>query len=71
MKILLSIGGASGSIYGIRLFEELLRSNNEVHLIASDGAKKIIKHETDCSSIAPHIRLLFNGGGSHRDKSTD
>ena len=46
MKVLLSIGGASGSIYGIRLFEELLKSNVELHLIASDGAKKIIKHET-------------------------
>ena len=47
MKILLSIGGASGSIYGIRLFEELLKSDNEVHLVVSDGAKKIIEHETD------------------------
>jgi len=49
MKILLSIGGASGSIYGIRLFEDLLKTNNEVHLIVSDGAKKIIEHETDYS----------------------
>ena len=47
MKILLSIGGASGSIYGIRLFEELLKFDNEVHLVVSDGAKKIIEHETD------------------------
>ena len=47
MKILLSIGGASGSIYGIELFEDLLKTNNEVHLIVSDGAKRIIKHETD------------------------
>jgi 4-hydroxy-3-polyprenylbenzoate decarboxylase len=47
MKILLSIGGASGSIYGIRLFEELQKTNNEVHLIVSDGAKKLIEHETD------------------------
>jgi 4-hydroxy-3-polyprenylbenzoate decarboxylase len=46
MKILLSIGGASGSIYGIRLLEELIKSNDEVHLIVSDGAKKIIEHET-------------------------
>jgi len=47
MKVLLSIGGASGSIYGIRLLEELLKSNVEVHLIVSDGAKKIIEHETN------------------------
>ncbi|KYK26614.1 aromatic acid decarboxylase [Thermoplasmatales archaeon SG8-52-1] len=47
MKILLSIGGASGSIYGVRLFEELIKSNIEVHLIVSDGAKKIIEHETN------------------------
>ena len=46
MKILLSIGGASGSIYGIRLLEELKKSGNEVHLILSDGAKKILKLES-------------------------
>lgn len=46
MKVLLSIGGASGSIYGIRLLEELLKSKVEVHLIVSDGAKKILEHET-------------------------
>lgn len=46
MKILLSIGGASGSIYGIRLLEILLKKKVEVHLIISDGAKKIIEHET-------------------------
>ena len=47
MKILLSIGGASGSAYGIRILEELIKSKNETHLIISDGAKKIIKHETN------------------------
>jgi len=47
MKILLSIGGASGSIYGIRLLEELSKAGAEVHLIVTDGAKKIIEHETD------------------------
>jgi len=47
MKILLSIGGASGSIYGIRLLEELKKSNVEIHLIVTDGAKKILEHETD------------------------
>jgi len=47
MKVLLCIGGASGSIYGIRLLEELSKKENEIHLIVSDGAKRIIGHETD------------------------
>jgi len=46
MKILLSIGGASGSIYGVRLFEELKKTRNELHLVVSEGAKKILEHET-------------------------
>ena len=47
MKYYLSIGGASGGIYGIRLFEELIESGQEVHLTISGGAKKILKHESD------------------------
>ncbi|HDQ16073.1 MAG TPA: UbiX family flavin prenyltransferase [Bacteroidetes bacterium] len=47
MKILLGIGGASGSIYGIRLLEELKKAGAEVHLVVSDGGKKIIEHETN------------------------
>jgi 4-hydroxy-3-polyprenylbenzoate decarboxylase len=47
MKILLSMGGASGSIYGIHLLEELKKAGFETHLIISDGAKKIIEHETN------------------------
>jgi len=46
MRILLSIGGASGSIYGVRLFEELVKSGVELHLVVSDGGKKILEHET-------------------------
>jgi len=47
MKYLVSIGGASGSIYGVRLFEELKKSGNETHLVISSGAKKIMEHETN------------------------
>lgn len=46
MKIFLSITGASGSLYGIRLLEELNKKNVEIHLAVSNGAKKILKHET-------------------------
>jgi len=49
MKYLLCIGGASGSIYGIRLLEELKKSGNEIHLVVSSGAKDIVRHETDYS----------------------
>lgn len=49
MKILVSISGASGSIYGIRLLEELHTSQIELHLILSDGAKKILEYETKYS----------------------
>lgn len=47
MKVLLSIGGASGSIYGIRLLEEFKKKKVDTHLVVSNGAKKIIEHETD------------------------
>ena len=46
MKILLSIGGASGSMYGIRLLEELIKTKVETHLIVSEGSSKILEHET-------------------------
>lgn len=47
MKILLTIGGASGCIYGIRLLEELIKSDVEVHLVVSKDAQKILKYETE------------------------
>ncbi len=46
MRYLVSIGGASGSIYGIRLLQEFNKMGHEVHLVVSDGAKKILQHET-------------------------
>ncbi len=61
MKVLLSIGGASGSIYGIRLIEELKKVGAEVHLIISDGAKKIVKHETGktISQLKKHVDFYY------------
>jgi 4-hydroxy-3-polyprenylbenzoate decarboxylase len=47
MNILLSIGGASGCIYGIRLLEEMIKSKINIHLIISESAKKILEYETD------------------------
>ena len=46
MRYFVSIGGASGSVYGIRLLQELTKMGHEVHLVVSEGAKKILQHET-------------------------
>ncbi len=46
-KYIVGITGASGSIYGIRLIEELLKAGNEVHIIITDSGKKVMKYETD------------------------
>lgn len=46
MRILLAITGASGSIYGLRLVEELLRGGQSVSLVASDSGLKVCRYET-------------------------
>jgi 4-hydroxy-3-polyprenylbenzoate decarboxylase len=43
---IVAISGASGSIYGIRLLEELLKHSEDIHLCISDTAFSIIKTET-------------------------
>lgn len=45
-RIIVAMSGASGSILGIRLLEELKRLGAETHLIVSDTAREIMKHET-------------------------
>ncbi|MCD6171540.1 MAG: UbiX family flavin prenyltransferase [Thermoplasmata archaeon] len=44
MEIIVAITGASGAIYGLRLIEKL--KNENVYLILSNEAKKIIGYET-------------------------
>jgi 4-hydroxy-3-polyprenylbenzoate decarboxylase len=43
---IVAITGASGSVYGLRLVEELLRSGSSIHLCISNKAFFIIKTET-------------------------
>jgi len=48
--LIIGITGASGAIYGIRLLEVLSACKEvETHLIVSEAAEQIIKHETDWS----------------------
>jgi len=46
MKILLAITGASGSIYGIRLAEELVKNGHQLTLVASKSGLDVCLHET-------------------------
>lgn len=46
MRILLAITGASGSIYGLRLLEELLRGGHAVTLVVSESGLEVCRYET-------------------------
>jgi 4-hydroxy-3-polyprenylbenzoate decarboxylase len=59
MKYFVNIGGASGSIYGIRLLQELNKNGHEVHLVISETAKKIINHETRYTHTAIKKKAAF------------
>jgi 4-hydroxy-3-polyprenylbenzoate decarboxylase len=62
MKYFVNIGGASGSIYGIRLLQELNKTGHEVHLVISESAKKIINHETGYTynAIEKNAAVVYN-----------
>jgi 4-hydroxy-3-polyprenylbenzoate decarboxylase len=62
MRYFVSIGGASGSIYGIRLLQELHKAGHEVHLVVSEGAKKIIQQETKYTfaSIKKEANIIYD-----------
>lgn len=50
MKLVVGIGGASGSLYGVRLVEELHKAGVDIHLIFSSGGTRILEHETALSA---------------------
>ena len=63
MKLTIAITGASGVIYGKRLLEELHNKKVETHLVMSQAAKKIIKHELGTSEktlekLATHVHEI-------------
>ena len=62
MRILLAITGASGSVYGLRLLEELLRGGHQVTLVASESGLNVCRYETgveltDAEVLKQHWRL--------------
>ena len=65
MKLTIAITGASGVIYGKRLLEVLHNKNVETHLVISQAAKKIIKHELETTEktlekLANHVYEIYD-----------
>jgi len=46
-RYIVGITGASGSIYAVRLVEELLKYGHEVHLVVSPNGQNVMQYETD------------------------
>ncbi len=67
MKIIIGITGASGSILGIKLLENL--KDHQVSLILSENAKKIMAYETDYSE--EDIRNLSSKIYSNKEMDVD
>jgi 4-hydroxy-3-polyprenylbenzoate decarboxylase len=62
MRFIVGITGASGSIYGLRLLENLKKSGADVTIIASKTGLEILNMETGMGKegLAPYGRLLDN-----------
>lgn len=46
-RYVIGITGASGSIYGIRLIEELIKRDNEVYVVITENGEKVLEYEVD------------------------
>ncbi|MBK5241893.1 UbiX family flavin prenyltransferase [Clostridium sp.] len=46
-KYIVGITGASGSIYGVRLIEELTKADNEIFLVITDNGRKVLEYEVE------------------------
>ena len=55
--IIVGMTGASGSIYGLRLIEELAKKNFKIHVVATAAAMKVVPFETG-QSVENFIKTL-------------
>lgn len=60
-RIIIGITGASGSIYAIRLIEELLNQKIFVHIICTDTGKEVMKYETsmDIDNWVENLKIQY------------
>jgi 4-hydroxy-3-polyprenylbenzoate decarboxylase len=55
--LVLTMTGASGAPYGVRLLEVLLRAGKKVHLVLSPAAVDVLRQELDRKIDLKHFRL--------------
>lgn len=69
-RIVVCITGASGSIYGLRLIEELLRAQQEVSLLVTNAGRQVLAFETglalDVDPTACQEQLSQHFGAAQR-----
>ncbi|WP_036719073.1 UbiX family flavin prenyltransferase [Paenibacillus harenae] len=66
---IVGITGASGSIYGIRLLEELLRLEHQVHLVVTEAGWRVLKEEMGWETARRTAALESRFGGAVEDGS--
>lgn len=57
MRAAIAITGASGTVYGLRLAEELAKAGVKLEIIVSEGAKKVMDYEEEGGSKETLARL--------------
>ncbi|MEW6418177.1 MAG: flavin prenyltransferase UbiX [Nitrospirota bacterium] len=55
---IVGITGASGSIYGVRLVQELAQRKHNVHVVVTSAGKQVMKEEIGVSDKKEMLRLL-------------
>lgn len=76
-QIVVAITGASGSIYGLRLVQELLRSGRRVTLLLSKSGLEVLRYETglewqgSAAELQQQMREHFGAGEALRHFAAD
>ena len=60
-RYIVGVTGASGSVYAVRLLEELLGSGHEVHLVVSQNGQDVMEYETGMT-ISPDFTIAHPEG---------
>jgi 4-hydroxy-3-polyprenylbenzoate decarboxylase len=60
-KIIIGITGASGSVYALRLIEELYHAGHDIHIICSETGAEVFEYELGMSPES-FVKKLKTGG---------